>query len=128
MSKDFITKVSSITRIHSQDDNNKISVANYFSPKRKLLELIHKREEKLFCAFSNKSFPSDFLLQKDILHKINTRAGDKNPKTYELINEVLSTPGELRFFLNYNICKEYLEKMDQIIAEKEKTSSLIDGL
>lgn len=117
--------ITSIVRFN----DNELFVSNYFDPKRKMFSILINRQNYLFKQYTNVNY--HFQLPPNTMIYIDTRSGEDNDELYKYYNSLLGiTSGEFRYFyyLNYSACIDEVNKIKTVLAHKEKTSSLTEGL
>ena len=121
---DFI-KSKSLENKYSLWINRDHFIILYDNPKIRLLELLFRKSQKLFIDKSEKI--NGLVLEENKFYKIETNSFEEDKNVYEIVNSILMNVGNFTG-LNYDACKNELNKINSIIHKKEKSTSLTDGL
>ena len=117
--------ITSIIRFNDDE----LFVSNFFDPKRKLFSILINRQNYLFRQYTNVNY--HFQLPPNTKIYIDTHSGEENDELYKYYNSLLGLfSSEYRYFyyLNYSACVDEVKKIKIVLAHKEKTSSLTEGL
>ena len=125
--KSFDKEITSIVHFSSEG----VFVANYIEPKKKLLSLLLKRQNRLFRLYDRNVILTESNLPFNEAIKIDIHTCEEDRSMYKYINFYLGGGagiGNLCYSFVYGECKNECIEIERIKKSKEEASNLIDGL
>lgn len=112
----------------SLDPSLKIFTACYIHPLRALVKLIHNKHPLLYKQIKHNKIKSKITITKEQPHIIDLNSFDIDNTEYATINLKIAQLDNLKHVLDYNACKQEIQKIHSILSQKSIISAITDGL